>query len=91
VHAKKECGGVHIIVTDRAKLNPLRTGLTIAATLRDLFPEQWETKNFDRLFVHKSSYEMFKAGKPLAEIERSWARDLKTFRERRKAFLLYGE
>lgn len=91
VHAKKECHGVHIVVTDWSKLNPLRTGFTIAATLRDLFPEQWETKNFDRLIVHKSTYDAFKSGKSVVELERSWARDLKSFRERRKAFLLYGE
>jgi uncharacterized protein YbbC (DUF1343 family)/CubicO group peptidase (beta-lactamase class C family) len=91
VHAKKECGGVQIIVTDWAKLNPLRTGLAIAVALRDLFPEQWETKNYDRLLVHKASFESFKAGKSAAEIERGWAADLKMFRDRRKPFLLYNE
>jgi uncharacterized protein YbbC (DUF1343 family) len=91
VHAKKECGGVQIIITDWAKFNPLRTGLTVAAALRDLFPEQWETTRYDRLLVHKASYEAFKAGKSVAEIERGWARDLKSFRERRKTYLLYNE
>jgi uncharacterized protein YbbC (DUF1343 family)/CubicO group peptidase (beta-lactamase class C family) len=91
VHANKECGGVQIIVTDWSKLNPLRTGLTVAVKLRDLFAEQWETKNYDRLFVHKASFDAFKAGKSVAEIERGWAMDLKTFRDRRKPFLLYNE
>jgi uncharacterized protein YbbC (DUF1343 family)/CubicO group peptidase (beta-lactamase class C family) len=91
VHAKKECGGVQIIVTDWAKLNPLRTGLTVAVALRDLSPEEWETKSYDRLLVHKASFDAFKAGKSVAEIERGWAADLKTFRDRRKPFLLYNE
>jgi uncharacterized protein YbbC (DUF1343 family)/CubicO group peptidase (beta-lactamase class C family) len=91
VHAKKACGGVQIIVDDWNRFNPLRTGLTVAATLRDLFPDQWETKNYDRLLVHKSSYDSFKAGKPVAEIEKAWAGDLKSFRARRSPHLLYPE
>jgi uncharacterized protein YbbC (DUF1343 family) len=91
VHAKKPCGGVQIIVDDWARFNPLRTGLTVAAALRDLFPEQWETRNYDRLLVNKVTYEAFKAGKPVAELEKMWAGDLKKFRERRKACWLYPE
>jgi uncharacterized protein YbbC (DUF1343 family)/CubicO group peptidase (beta-lactamase class C family) len=91
VHAKKECGGIQIIVDDWAKFNPLRTGLTVAMALRDLFPEQWDVTRFDRLLVHKASFEAFKEGKSVAEIEKGWGGDLKTFRERRSAFLLYKE
>ena len=91
VHAKKECSGVQIIIDDWAKFNPLRTGLTIAVSLWDLFPEQWDTKNFDRLLVHKASFEAFRAGKSVGEIEKAWATDLKSFRDRRKAYLLYNE
>ena len=42
-------------------------------------------KSYDRLLVHKASYDAFKAGKSVAEIERSWAADLKAFRARRNA------
>ena len=91
VYAKKPCGGVNIIVDDWSKFDPLKTGLTIAASLRDLFPDPWETKNFDRLLVHKASYEAFLAGKSVADIMKPWAGDLRAFRERRKAFLLYPE
>ena len=91
VHAKKPCGGVQIIVDDWSKFNPVRTGLTVAAALRDLFPEQWETTRYDRLLVHKASYDAFKAGKSVAEIERGWAADLKAFRARRAPHLLYSE
>jgi uncharacterized protein YbbC (DUF1343 family) len=91
VHAKKPCGGVQIIVDDWTRFNPLRTGLTVALSLRDLFPEQWETKNYDRLLVHKATYEAFKAGTPVAELERSWAADVKAFRARRAPHLLYPE
>src|SRR5262249_42757615 len=91
VHAKKACGGVQIILDDWNRFNPLRTGLTVAATLRDLFPEQWQPKNYDRLLVHKASYDAFLAGKPVAEIEKAWAGDVKSFRARRSPHLLYPE
>jgi hypothetical protein len=63
----------------------------VATALRDLFPEQWETKNYDHLLVHKASYEAFKAGKSVAEIEKGWTADVKAFRGRRAPHLLYAE
>jgi uncharacterized protein YbbC (DUF1343 family)/CubicO group peptidase (beta-lactamase class C family) len=91
VHARKECGGVNFIVHDWARFDPLKTGLTVAVALRDLFPEQWETKNYDRLLVHESTYKAFKAGKSVADLMKPWAADVRSFRERRKPFLLYPE
>ena len=91
VHAKKLCSGVQIIVDEWSKFDPLRTGLTMAVALRDLFPEQWDPKNYDRLLVHKATYEAFKAGKSADELRKSWTADVRAFRERRKPFLLYGE
>jgi uncharacterized protein YbbC (DUF1343 family)/CubicO group peptidase (beta-lactamase class C family) len=91
VHANKPCGGVQILVTDWATFNPLKTGFTIAMKLRDLYPDQWETKNYDRLLVHKATCAAFLAGANYADLEALWANDLKSFRERRKGFLLYGE
>lgn len=91
VHAKKPCGGVQTILEDWSKVNPLRTGLTVAAALRDLYTEQWEAKSFDKLLLHRASYDAFTAGKPVADIEKGWAKDLKAFRDRRKGFLMYPE
>jgi uncharacterized protein YbbC (DUF1343 family)/CubicO group peptidase (beta-lactamase class C family) len=91
VHAKKACGGVNIIVDDWSKFDPLKTGLTIAVALRDLFPEGWQTERYDRLLVHKATFEAFKAGKSVPELTKAWAGDLRAFRERRKPHLLYAE
>jgi uncharacterized protein YbbC (DUF1343 family) len=91
VHAKKACGGVNIIVDDWSRFDPLKTGLTVAVALRDLFPDQWQTERYDRLLVHKATYEAFKAGKPVSDLMKPWAEDVKAFRERRKVFLLYPE
>jgi uncharacterized protein YbbC (DUF1343 family)/CubicO group peptidase (beta-lactamase class C family) len=91
VHAKKQCGGVQIILDDWSRFDPLRTGLTVAATLRDLFPDRWQVEQYDRLLVHNATFEAFKSGRRVAELTRSWSGDLRTFRERRKAFLLYPD
>lgn len=91
VHQGKRCGGVQIIIDDWKAFVPVRSGLLIAATLRDQYPEQWETKNFDRLLVHKTTYEAFKDGQAITKLEESWRAGLKSFRARRQPFLLYAE
>ncbi len=90
-HQGVECGGVDIIAVDWAAVRPVRLGLEVAAALRLLYPQKWETRNFDRLLVHKATYEGVLAGKPIADIERSWGPDLAAFQERRQAALLYPE
>src|SRR5262249_28146351 len=46
VHAKHECGGVQIIVTDRDRFRSVRTGLAIARQLRVLYESEWQTERF---------------------------------------------
>lgn len=87
----KECGGVDIIATDWSAVRPVRLGLEVAAALRALYPKEWETKNLDRLLVHKATYEGLLAGKPIADLERGWEADAAAFRKRRAAALLYRE
>ena len=47
-------------------------------------------KNFNRLLVHQPTFDAVRDGKSLAEIHRTWERDLKRFRSRREEFLLYS-
>lgn len=90
-HKGKECGGVDVIAVDWSQVRPVQLGLEIAATLRALYPKEWETKNFDRLLVHKATYEGIVAGKSVADLERAWQPGLAAFRKRRAAALLYPE
>jgi uncharacterized protein YbbC (DUF1343 family) len=82
---------VDIISVDWDKVRPVRLGVEIAATLRTLYPKEWETRNFDRLLVHKATYEGLLAGKSVADLERAWEPGLAAFRKRRAAALLYPE
>jgi uncharacterized protein YbbC (DUF1343 family) len=90
-HKGMACGGVDIIAIEWSKVSPVRLGLEIAATLRALYPEKWQTKNFDRLLVHKTTYDGVVSGKSVADLERAWQPDLDAFRKRRAAVLLYPE
>src|SRR6185503_12664654 len=51
--AQQKCGGVNIHIVDRSKFEPLRTGWEIAAQLRRLFPDKWETAGYRRLLANE--------------------------------------
>ncbi len=87
--ANEECGGINIVVVDRNQLRPVSVGLSIALQLRHDYPQDWETKNFDRLLIDKTVYDAVVAGRELPEIEASYSKELEAFKDRRAEFLLY--
>jgi uncharacterized protein YbbC (DUF1343 family) len=89
VHARQACGGVQVIVDDWSAFEPVRTGLTIAAELRRLYPNDWQVDRFNRLLLHAATLAGVKAGTPVAELERGWQKELEEFRVRRQNYLLY--
>ena len=86
---EEACGGVNIVVTDRERFLPVRTGLAVAVTLRRLYPDAWQTTAYDRLLSSDKVLEAVKAGKPVAEIEALYQDELQQFLKRRKNALLY--
>ena len=83
------CGGVNVVITNRKKFLPVRTGLAMALALRKLYPDQWETGAYNRLLASDKVLEAVKAGKPIPEIEALYTDDLEQFQARRKRALLY--
>lgn len=83
------CGGVNFIVTDRERFQPVQTGLEIAIQLRRLFPEQWETRNFNRLLGNQRVFDAVLQGQSLMQIRSGYQQDLAEFGVRRARFLLY--
>jgi uncharacterized protein YbbC (DUF1343 family) len=51
----EECGGVNIIVADRAQMQPVYVGLEIAATLRRLYPDAWKIADYGRLLANAAT------------------------------------
>jgi uncharacterized protein YbbC (DUF1343 family)/CubicO group peptidase (beta-lactamase class C family) len=87
----KLCGGVDFVVEDWNRVKPVSFGLGLAATIRKLYPNDWQTKNYDRLLVHKATFDAVVAGQPNAEIEKNWQPELTKFLARRAKVLLYPE
>ena len=62
---------------------------TLARSLRRLYPNDWQTRAFNRLLCSKKTYNAVLAGKTVSEIQAAYREELESFRSRRKRFLLY--
>ncbi len=89
VFKDEACGGINIIVTDRARFRPVMNGLEIAVALRKLYPADWKVDSYLRLLVNSDTLERLKRGESAAEIARSWNARLEEFRTARTKVLLY--
>ncbi len=89
VHKDKPCGGVDIIIDEWVKVRPVTVGMNFAATLRKLYPNDWQTKRYDTLLVNKATFDGVDAGKPADELMKAWEPGLTKFAERRKTCLMY--
>lgn len=87
--ANEECGGVRIILKDPEACPSVELGILLAQTLRELYPEEWETDKLNTLLRHPDTEAGIKQLKPRNKIVNSWQTNLKTYTERRKGVLLY--
>jgi uncharacterized protein YbbC (DUF1343 family) len=83
------CSGVRMAVTDRARFDPLRTGLEIARQLALAYPDDWDSDAYLRLLGNERVLQAVRAGKPWPDLLAAYADELAAFRERRERFLLY--
>jgi uncharacterized protein YbbC (DUF1343 family)/CubicO group peptidase (beta-lactamase class C family) len=88
-YANEECGGVFMIVTDRAALHPVRVGLEIAAMLHKLYGSKYELESAERLFGSKEGIARIRAGDDPAAIVSGWAAGEARWRLLRNKYLLY--
>jgi uncharacterized protein YbbC (DUF1343 family)/CubicO group peptidase (beta-lactamase class C family) len=89
VHKEQECGGVNLVVTDRARFRPVRTGLEMAVALRRLYPNDWKVEDYKRLLVNEETLERVRRADEPEAIERAWQAPLADFRRARARALLY--
>ncbi|WP_158545189.1 exo-beta-N-acetylmuramidase NamZ domain-containing protein [Bremerella cremea] len=83
------CGGVNFIITDWSKFETLDLGWAVAASLKKLYPNDWETKRLPTLLGSQQVLDMINDGKTPAEIKATYQKDLADFANRREPFLLY--
>lgn len=90
VFKDKECGGVNIVITDRATFRPLLTGIEMAVALRKLYTNEWQVDKYLRLLVNADTLERLKRGDSARDIVASWSAGLQEFRKARAEVLLYN-
>ncbi len=83
------CRGVQISITNRAAFEPLRTGLAIAIQLRTLHPDDWQTKNYNRLLGNTATYQAVLETKSLEDVLDLTRGGLNEFMRRRARHLMY--
>jgi uncharacterized protein YbbC (DUF1343 family) len=88
-YANEECGGVFIIVSDRAAMKPVRVGLEIASALYRMYPAQYELLAAQRLFGSHDTLARIAAGDDPGSIAASWALAESRWRSLRTKYLLY--
>ncbi|HXY41965.1 MAG TPA: DUF1343 domain-containing protein, partial [Vicinamibacteria bacterium] len=91
VHAGAACQGIRISVVDRAAVRPVALGLELAVALRDLFPREWDRRQFGQLLANAAALARFEKGDTAAQVESGWATSLMEYERRRAAFLLYRD
>lgn len=90
-YAGQSCHGVHVTVRDRAKFEPVRTGLAIARALRRMYPHDWDFQKMEGLVGDPRVIKAVDAGLPLASIVDLYSVELAAFANRREKYLLYSD
>jgi uncharacterized protein YbbC (DUF1343 family) len=88
-YANEDCGGVFIIVIDRAAMKPVRVGLEIASALNRMYPAQYQLLAAQRLFGSHDTLSRIAAGDDPGSIATSWAVAESRWRSLRTKYLLY--
>ncbi len=83
--AGERCGGVDLILTDSEVFNSVEVGLTLAATLRRLYPDAWETARYNRLLINRSIHTALVEGASPEVLHRLARQGLSAFEQRQAA------
>jgi uncharacterized protein YbbC (DUF1343 family) len=84
-----DCGGVNIVITDRAQFEPVTTGLEIAAQLAKLYPNDFAAAGLIRLLANQKVYDALRNDADSRALRQLWETDLANFRAIRSKYLLY--
>jgi uncharacterized protein YbbC (DUF1343 family) len=89
VYRGQRCGGVFLMVDDWDHFTPVPTGLAIAATLRRLYPKEWDVDSFDKLLGHHKTWQAIKDGLFWRSLKDTWSQDLQDFMKISVKYLEY--
>jgi uncharacterized protein YbbC (DUF1343 family) len=83
------CGGVELLVTDRASVFPMLTGIELASALHHFYPHDFQLGRIIELLGSRSTLAELEKGDAPSSIVLSWDRQIEKFRQIRKKYLLY--
>jgi uncharacterized protein YbbC (DUF1343 family) len=89
--AHEDCGGVQIVVTDREKFEPVRTGIHMLQTVKKLYPEQVKITDYAGRLMAVPGLEKLITEKDVEAIVKAWQPGLDEFKKVRSKYLLYPE
>ena len=89
LYAGQLCGGISVVITDRASLNSMLMGLEIAAMLHKMYPANFQLEKTNELLGSSATIERLKRGDAPSRIVLYWAPELDAFRKMREKYLLY--
>lgn len=87
--ANEPCNGLRFNALNRDKLRIMDAGIALAQILHQDYPDAYSLKNLNTLLLHTPTMEAIRRGDSLRQIHSLWAPELKDFKKRRAAFLLY--
>lgn len=95
----KPCDGIQVYIADNTRWQPILVWLGVLMTIRVQCPDsfQWQVEHFDRLIGSSEVRQLIEAavrsGEPvedvLARFQAAWEADAQTFRQQRRACLMY--
>jgi uncharacterized protein YbbC (DUF1343 family) len=90
-HKDLECGGVSVVVHERAAFEPVKTGVFLLSTLKRIYPAQfqWRERAIDLLAGTPLLRAAVDGGDPPAEIVSQWKANVDQFMRIRARYLLY--
>jgi uncharacterized protein YbbC (DUF1343 family) len=89
-HARSECHGVQVHVTDRDLLRPVEMALHLIAVARRLSGDAWMwNPHFERLAGSSDVRSALEAGTSVAEIVATWEESISAFLHQREKYLMY--
>ncbi|MFL6212798.1 MAG: exo-beta-N-acetylmuramidase NamZ domain-containing protein [Blastocatellia bacterium] len=87
--AGESCGGVNLVITDRASLRAVAVGFEIAYQLNRLYSGTWKIDDYLRLLANRATLAALKEGKTPADFFRVYQSGLAEFARIRQKYLLY--
>jgi uncharacterized protein YbbC (DUF1343 family) len=83
------CQGVRITATNRSAVDPVRSGLVMAWTLRDRFGEKYDLPKLAKLLGNDAALRALADAKDPDAVPAVWKADVEKFRAAREKYLLY--